>query len=94
MDPTLSNQGSLVEDLTSEITDFVTEAERLRIGIIDSHPERTFDKLFGLYKAKEILKENVVLPFKFPQLFTRHWCRKLLLFGAPGTGIIHTLKSK
>jgi katanin p60 ATPase-containing subunit A1 len=47
-----------------------------------------FDDIVGLDDAKRLLKEAVMLPLKYPYLFTgilEPW-RGVLLFGPPGTG--------
>ena len=48
----------------------------------------SWDDVSGLEGAKEGLKEAVVLPIKFPQLFdeVRQPWRGILLYGPPGTG--------
>ena len=48
----------------------------------------TFSDVAGLEEAKQLLKEAIVLPLKYPQLFDgqrKPW-RRILLFGPPGTG--------
>ena len=42
----------------------------------------------GLDEAKRLLKEAIILPQKYPQLFTglRSPWKSVLLYGTPGTG--------
>lgn len=51
-------------------------------------PNVQWSDVAGLENAKESLKEAVILPIKFPHLFTgkrKPW-RGILLYGPPGTG--------
>lgn len=48
----------------------------------------SLDDVVGLYEVKQILKEAVIMPTQYPQLFSggaKPWTR-LLLYGPPGTG--------
>lgn len=46
-----------------------------------------WDDVAGLEKVKQELKECILLPFKFPQLFEGEIQRRsFLLYGPPGTG--------
>jgi vacuolar protein-sorting-associated protein 4 len=50
---------------------------------VKEKPDVKWDDVAGLHQAKESLKEAVILPIKFPQLFTgkrKPW-RGILLYG-------------
>ena len=62
--------------------------EQLSGCIVQEKPNVKWEDVAGLEKAKEALKEAVVLPIKFPQLFQekrKPW-KGILLYGPPGTG--------
>lgn len=75
------------------------EVKKLRAGlanaIIVDKPDVKWDDVAGLEVAKESLKEAVVLPIKFPHLFTgkRTPWRGILLYGPPGTGKSYLAKA-
>jgi vacuolar protein-sorting-associated protein 4 len=61
---------------------------RLRQAIISEKPDVKWEDVAGLVKAKEALKEAVIMPIRFPEIFTgtrRPW-KGILLYGPPGTG--------
>jgi len=68
------------------------EIKKMRQGlqgaILSESPNVQWDDVAGLAQAKEALKEAVILPIKFPQLFTgkRTPWKGILLYGPPGTG--------
>lgn len=69
--------------------------EKLSGAIIMEKPNIKWDDVAGLEGAKEALKEAVILPIKFPHLFTgkrKPW-RGILLFGPPGTGKSYLAKA-
>ncbi|MCQ2816987.1 MAG: AAA family ATPase [archaeon] len=56
--------------------------------LVKEKPNVKWSDVAGLEKAKDALKEAVVLPIKFPQLFQgkrKPW-KGILLYGPPGTG--------
>jgi hypothetical protein len=62
--------------------------ETITRDILQSSPNVKFEQVVELDDAKRILREAVVMPLKYPQLFTgllSPWCG-ILLYGPPGTG--------
>lgn len=57
-------------------------------AIVTEKPDVKWDDVAGLDQAKDSLKETVILPTRFPQLFTgkRKPFKGILLYGPPGTG--------
>lgn len=75
------------------------ETKKLRAGlagaILSEKPNIRWDDVAGLEGAKASLKEAVILPIKFPHLFTgkRTPWRGILLYGPPGTGKSYLAKA-
>jgi katanin p60 ATPase-containing subunit A1 len=70
---------------TGEMRDL---AETVSNDIFQSNPNVRWTDIIGMTPAKKVLKEAVVYPIKYPQLFRgilSPW-KGLLLFGPPGTG--------
>ena len=64
-------------------------------AISTESPNVSWDDVAGLAGAKESLKEAVILPIRFPQLFQgkrKPW-RGILLYGPPGTGKSYLAKA-
>jgi len=69
--------------------------DALSQAIVMEKPNVKWSDVAGLDKAKELLKEAVILPIKFPQLFTgkrKPW-KGILLYGPPGTGKSYLAKA-
>ncbi|TNN07537.1 Vacuolar protein sorting-associated protein [Schistosoma japonicum] len=68
---------------------------QLQGAIVTEKPNISWDDVIGLESAKEALKEAVILPIKFPHLFTgkRTPWRGILLYGPPGTGKSYLAKA-
>eukprot|EP00386_Alphamonas_edax_P014176 GDKI01043607.1.p1 GENE.GDKI01043607.1~~GDKI01043607.1.p1 ORF type:complete len:433 (+),score=138.28 GDKI01043607.1:78-1376(+) len=67
----------------------------LASAIVTEKPNVKWSDVAGLEGAKEALQEAVILPSKFPQLFTgnrKPW-RGILLYGPPGTGKSYLAKA-
>eukprot|EP00919_Chromeraceae_sp_WS-2016_P050754 GHVR01120334.1.p1 GENE.GHVR01120334.1~~GHVR01120334.1.p1 ORF type:complete len:437 (+),score=83.33 GHVR01120334.1:38-1312(+) len=73
--------------------DKMTQA--LQSAIITEKPDISWNDVAGLEHAKQSLQEAVILPVKFPQMFTEErkpW-KGILLYGPPGTGKSHLAKA-
>ena len=68
---------------------------RLSKTILAENPKVKWDDIAGLQAAKEELQEAIILPMRFPELFTgrRKAPRGILLYGPPGTGKSYLAKA-
>lgn len=75
---TSKNQSDEVDKLKQALSDAIVEVK----------PNVKWSDVAGLHRAKALLKEAVLMPLKFPQLFVgkRTPWKGILLFGPPGTG--------
>ncbi len=56
--------------------------------IIRKKPTTSWGDVIGLETTKQVIKEAVILPLRFPSLFNEKFqpWKAILLYGAPGTG--------
>ncbi|PAV75500.1 hypothetical protein WR25_02490 isoform B [Diploscapter pachys] len=69
--------------------------DKLSGAVMTERPNITWSDIAGLETAKETLKETVIMPIKFPGLFTgtrKPW-KGILLFGPPGVGKSYIAKA-
>jgi len=68
----------------------------LSSAIVTEKPNVRWEDISGLDGAKEALKETVILPVRFPQLFTgkRRPFKGILLYGPAGTGKVNQFEKK
>ncbi|ODO08382.1 vacuolar protein-sorting-associated protein 4 [Cryptococcus wingfieldii CBS 7118] len=90
-----STGGSDVKGEDGDDPDIKKLRSGLQGAILSESPNVQWDDVAGLAQAKEALKEAVILPIKFPQLFTgkRTPWRGILLYGPPGTGKSYLAKA-
>lgn len=82
------DSGKSKDDSDEENADDKKFKNQLSGAIVVEKPNIQWTDVAGLEAAKEALKEAVILPIKFPHLFSgkrKPW-RGILLFGPPGTG--------
>lgn len=83
------------DDDNGEDADAKKLRSALQGAILSDKPNVKWEDVAGLESAKEALKEAVILPIKFPHLFTgkRQPWKGILLYGPPGTGKSYLAKA-
>jgi katanin p60 ATPase-containing subunit A1 len=89
-EPEESIEERLIKPLPAYLFDseFRPLAEMITREIFQKNPNVRWDDVIGLNETKRLLKEAVVMPLKYPQLFQgllSPWCG-ILLYGPPGNG--------
>lgn len=89
------NNGDDSSDSDSDDPEKKKLQSKLEGAIVVEKPHVKWSDVAGLEGAKEALKEAVILPIKFPHLFTgkRIPWKGILLFGPPGTGKSYLAKA-
>lgn len=89
LDPNSSNNGKDDDNGDKKLRNQLTNS------ILSEKPNVSWDDIAGLEGAKDALKEAVILPVKFPQLFKgkRKPVSGILLYGPPGTGKSYLAKA-
>ena len=69
--------------------------QQLEGCLVTEMPNVSWDDVAGLENAKQALKEAVILPIQYPQLFEgkRQPWKGILLYGPPGTGKSYLAKA-
>ncbi|CEJ56021.1 Vacuolar protein sorting-associated protein 4 [Penicillium brasilianum] len=90
-----SGKGGNQEDDNGEDAEAKKLRSALQGAILSDKPNVKWEDVAGLESAKEALKEAVILPIKFPHLFTgkRQPWKGILLYGPPGTGKSYLAKA-
>ncbi|KAF7718649.1 Vacuolar protein sorting ATPase [Penicillium ucsense] len=90
-----SGKGGGQEDDNGEDAEAKKLRSALQGAILSDKPNVKWEDVAGLESAKEALKEAVILPIKFPHLFTgkRQPWKGILLYGPPGTGKSYLAKA-
>lgn len=90
LDPNSSNNNNKDDD-----NDNKKLRSQLANSILSEKPNVKWSDIAGLDAAKDALKEAVILPVKFPQLFKgkRKPVSGILLYGPPGTGKSYLAKA-
>ncbi|OGE53421.1 hypothetical protein PENARI_c008G12503 [Penicillium arizonense] len=90
-----SGKGGKEDDDNGEDAESKKLRSALQGAILSDKPNVKWEDVAGLENAKEALKEAVILPIKFPHLFTgkRQPWKGILLYGPPGTGKSYLAKA-
>ncbi len=69
--------------------------QRPRASLTFFEAEETFDNLIGMKEVKEQLRENIIYPVKYPDIYKKH-SKKIgtgyIFYGPPGTGKTYLAK--